>query len=144
MRRGLGFVVMLVVFCFISRSGYASMSSISGWERKLVYYDSARGYAATVEGIDINGEVGHPVLVGYPTADCKPGGHWSSNQEVASGTLPPGLVLNGDGSITGIPTERGHWIVMMNESNIQCNGESYYDFAQQLRFHITGTGKVIE
>jgi len=53
--------------------------------------------------------------------------------------------MQNDGDITGIPTARGHWIVTVSISNIQCNGLIYgtLAFQQQLRFHITGSGEVI-
>ena len=91
---------------------------------------------------DINGEVGHQLYVSNPKAICEPG-TWTGNPSIISGTLPPGLILNSaPWTITGIPTERGHWIVRMKLSNVTCNSSNYDGFEQELRFHITGTGKV--
>ena len=96
-------------------------------------------------GMDVNGEVGHPVFVQGPTADCHPSGQWQMNSRVAQGTLPPGLTLGAAPSnITGIPTERGHWIVQMETYNVECQGGSYKGFQQELRFHITGSGQVVK
>ena len=143
MRRGIVSVVMVIVFCWVPRSGYAGISDMSGWDYKeLDYYTNPEKWTALDS--DINGEVGHPLTVHGPEAHCPPSGHWSAHGHVLSGTLPSGLELNDDWSISGIPTERGHWIVTMEVFDIQCNGESYKSFTQQLRFHITGTGKVIE
>lgn len=94
---------------------------------------------------DINGEVGHPVHVSGPQGKCLPSRQWFGRPSVVSGSLPPGLTLNSaPWTITGIPTERGHWIVRLKVSEIQCEGKSYKDFEQELRFHITGTGKVFK
>lgn len=99
---------------------------------------------------DINGEIGHPLTVGGPGAKCVNvrgggNGNWSGYTRVSSGSLPDGLSMQNDGDITGIPTARGHWIVTVSISNIQCNGLIYgtLAFQQQLRFHITGSGEVI-
>jgi hypothetical protein len=99
---------------------------------------------------EINGEVGHPLYVASPTAGCvNPGtggawGNWSSTSGIDQGTLPPGISMDG-ANIKGIPTERGHWIVTLRMSNITCNDKQYDQnaFTQQLIFHITGTGQVI-
>jgi hypothetical protein len=51
------------------------------------------------------GQVGH----GYSTQLQAQGGHGTLTWNLATtaGSLPPGLTLNGDGSITGIPTQQG-------------------------------------
>lgn len=102
------------------------------------------GWYSTRADADVNGEVGHPLTVGGPTANCVPGRNWSEDNRVASGALPPGLALGSGGDVSGIPTERGHWIVEMQLYNVQCGGSSYQGFTQTLRFHITGSGKVVE
>jgi hypothetical protein len=92
---------------------------------------------------DIDGKVGYPLNVDGPTAQgCA--GSWSSRPHVAEGSLPPGMSLQNNSDVSGIPTERGHWIVTMEMSNIACGGQAYplMTFKQQLRFHITGTGEV--
>ena len=101
------------------------------------------GWNNTKSDTDINGEVGHPLAVDYPRADCVPSGHWSFDQRV-SGTFPPGMSLDSStGGISGLPTERGHWIVKMELYNLLCGGSSYEGFTQTLRFHISGSGKVV-
>lgn len=96
-------------------------------------------------GIDINGEVGHPVYVDCPRCNCVTaageGQAWNAVHNVLSGSLPPGLKFGEHHVIVGIPTDRGHWIVRLELNNIEC-GDSSYSFQQELRFHITGTGKV--
>ena len=151
MRRGIGFVVMVSVFYFVHRTGYADtykqVYHLRAWggEDKVVFYDGVPGHEGTATDFDINGEVGHPLSVHGPTGYCSHGGTWFADTEIFSGTLPPGLTFRkSDLSISGIPTERGHWIVMMKLSNSYCNDEYYDNFTQQLRFHVTGTGKVIE
>ena len=92
---------------------------------------------------DIDGRIGYALYVSSPKGRCAPSGKWTVNTSIVSGTLPPGMTLNSAPStITGTPTERGHWIVTLRMSNIICNGSSYKDFEQELRFHITGSGKV--
>lgn len=98
---------------------------------------------------DVNGEVGHRMYVSGPRAKCIhcnncEAGSWSSNYSIESGRLPPGLSFGDGFDISGIPTERGHWVIKLKLYNIKCNN-AYYgnsDFTQELRFHITGTGKV--
>ena len=96
--------------------------------------------------IDVNGEIGHPLTVYNPTANCVSPANtgWQfSSVNTASGTLPPGISANqSNGQLTGIPTERGHWIVTMSMNGITCNNLSYGTIAQIIRFHITGTGQV--
>lgn len=93
---------------------------------------------------DIDGQIGYPLYVSPPGAFCRPSLKWTSNTSIVSGTLPPGIAFKeGSGSaLSGTPTERGHWIVKLRLSNIQCEGSYYKDFEQELRFHITGSGKV--
>ena len=79
------------------------------------------------------------------------------------------MAYNGD--ISGIPTERGHWIVVMKLANITMNGHRYtvsgapdvlvtdqgwqnqddcvensqgYCSLTTIRFHITGSGEVTQ
>jgi hypothetical protein len=77
--------------------------------------------------------------------------------------------MQNSGDISGIPTERGHWIVTLKIANIRCNGHRFtmsgapdvlvenqgwknqddciengqsYCTLTTIRFHITGTGIV--
>jgi hypothetical protein len=90
---------------------------------------------------DIDGQVGYKMYITGPRGRCLPSRSWSANTSIISGKIPPGLYFEND-NITGIPTERGHWIVRLRLSNIQCGGNYYKDFEQELRFHITGSGRV--
>jgi len=106
---------------------------------------SLTGWNGQSWGQDINGEVGHPMFVNGPTADCQPSGNWTANSRILSGTLPPGVTLNhAPSTITGLPTERGHWIVKMELYDVQCGGQGYEGLTQELRFHISGSGKVVQ
>ena len=139
--------VVIMIFFTVSL-GYAKFNNIKGWNHTEVWFSGASGEEGNVSGIDIDGEVGHPVHVGSPRANCEPGGDWTLSVEVQSGTLPPGLSLStrsGEyGQIKGIPTKRGHWIVEMRAYNLKCLGKNYMGFTQQLRFHISGSGRVIQ
>lgn len=103
-------------------------------------------------GEDIDLQVGHPGVVYGPEAWCYPTLSWEGKTTIESGTLPPGMKFDklrwlgeygyGIETITGIPTERGHWIVTLRMGTISCNGETYNGFLQEVRFHVTGTGIV--
>jgi hypothetical protein len=93
---------------------------------------------------DIKGEVGYPLFVNGPRAWCLPTRRFSGSVEIVSGRLPPGLNIDyGEGlHIRGIPTERGHWIVRIRYYDIHCNDKVYTGDTAELRFHITGSGRV--
>ncbi len=94
---------------------------------------------------DINGEVGHRMHVGGPTARCMPSRKWSGEQRIVSGKLPPGLTMQlSSGDISGIPAERGHWILKVELYNVKCGGSTYKGLTQELRLHITGSGRVVQ
>jgi hypothetical protein len=101
-------------------------------------------YGLEYYGGDINGEIGHPLGVSQPRARCEPDHNWTADDRIISGTLPPGLTVQSNGSISGIPTERGHWIVKQEIYNIRCAGESWQGSVREIRFHITGSGKVVQ
>ena len=94
---------------------------------------------------DIDGQIGYPLSVSGPRGRCVPSRVWAAVINVVSGTFPPGITLNAaPWTISGTPTDqaRGHWIVKLRLSDIECGGAHYADFEQELRFHITGSGKV--
>ena len=101
---------------------------------------------ATASDIDVNGEIGHPLTVYQPQAHCVSPtntGWNTSSAGLVSGTFPPGLALDQNKlTISGIPTDRGHWIIKIKISGITCNNRNYGSLAQVIRFHITGTGQV--
>ena len=143
----IGFVVVFVTSFGIAAFGsnaYDSSFNLRVWNNSGQFYYNNFG-RRDVGCIDINGEVGHSLWVKGPTAVCEPDNNWGGQFSIVSGTLPPGVEMDNAGNISGIPTERGHWIVVVTVSNIQCNGiPNNMDFTAQLCFHITGTGKVIE
>jgi hypothetical protein len=122
---------------------HPGLYDLTGWGGNSVSYDSQR--RADVAALDINGEVGHPIYQSGPVARCVPGPNWSNSQRIVSGSLPPGVDFEvSTKAIQGIPTERGHWIVKVELYAIRCNYDtSIVGFTQELRFHITGTGKVV-
>ena len=96
-------------------------------------------------------EVGHPYSGGTLNASCLvqgSNGHLtfgsgSYSVTITSGSLPPGLQLNSSsGEISGIPTERGHFVLTLSFSGYCADG-SYSD-TKQLIFHVKGSGKVVE
>lgn len=138
--------------------GCASTSS-QNKETRSPGLHSFNGWMYTRAGIDINGEVGYPIKVQGPTAGCilSDGslGKWQMHGDtietairIKSGAFPPGVHLDyytpGQKlDIIGIPKERGHWIVRVIVPDVNCEGKRYNGFEQELRFHITGSGKVI-
>ncbi len=125
----------------------AAFDNIYGWNNIAPSYGgSGEGVAY---GTDLNGEVGHPLYVSSPTANCTndsgQSASWTIAPSIISGSLPPGITLNSSSfDIEGIPTERGHWIVKIHSGGLVCDGNSFHGFSQELRFHITGSGKVVQ
>lgn len=95
-------------------------------------------------GADFDGEIGRPIWVIGPQANCRPSQQWSSHYRIISGQLPPGVYIRNDNYyIEGIPEDRGHYIVKLELYDILCGGTYYNGFTQELRFHITGSGRVV-
>ena len=61
---------------------------------------------------------------------------------VLTGTLPPGLSMDGNGSISGIPLTRGNWVTTLQAGTYTCAGKVVGGFTQQIIFKIGGTGVV--
>lgn len=115
---------------------------LTGWNGQVAY---KTGDSWIASAIDVNGQVGYPLTVYPPTAECIPktSVKWSASSELVSGKFPPGIGFKqGEHTITGIPTERGHWITTMKVWDVNCNGNFYLGFTQEIRFHITGSGVV--
>jgi hypothetical protein len=138
----------------IARSYGLSFLNVSFWNRDGAGLDA-----------DIDGKVGYPLsVVGPKIGGCPLG--WNADISLANGALPPGVSMSSAGDISGVPTERGHWLVTAKIANITCAGHRYtregapdlvaqhegwdtsgcgawkYCWTQQLRFHVTGTGEV--
>jgi len=140
-------LALVIVLCFATSYGYAGyFNNVKGWN------DSSPTTMtdASVSSIDVDGEVGHLFSIQGMTAACMPSHNWWwSSMNITSGTLPPGMKMDDKGVISGIPTERGHWIVDIGVSGIACADAGplpgyWQNFRQEIRFHIKGTGKVIE
>lgn len=116
----------------------SGMSNFRGWN--LQPYESIRS------GAEVDGQDGHLISVYGPSGKCLPSRSWTGRTRHISGSFPPGVHFGGDKSwdITGIPTERGHWVVKLELYNVECGALHYDGFQQELRFHITGSGKVVQ
>lgn len=126
----------------VSECGAQTFEDIQGWDYKRAYFPG--GQIGYVPNAEINGEVGHELWVSGPRANCSTGS-WQGNFSFVSGELPPGLAMNTHTlEISGVPTERGHWIVTLKDDPLYCGGASYWGFTQKLYFHIGGSGKVIQ
>ena len=120
------------------------MYDVKGYQGQVAY---GTGDMWTAGDVDVDGTVGHPFNIGSPTARMVPeSASWNGDLRIVSGSLPPGLELNNSNwGITGIPTERGHWIVNIEVDNLRgSDGKGYGGFKQQIRFHITGSGEVTQ
>lgn len=112
-----------------------------GWSYGQCYFGG--GGLGDCFSKDIDGKVGYRLFVNGPRSTCEPDGSWTSSSVVIdSGSLPPGLSLNSKFHIEGIPQKRGHWIVKLRIQDMYCSGKKFYGIKQELRFHITGSGKV--
>ena len=98
-------ICFVSVICLVLISGVAlgknkkkadepGMSGLTGWYGQSAWYNEDRKINVAT-GVDINGEVGHPLNVGGPGAWCIGAGgareNWTGNQRVGSGQLPPGM-----------------------------------------------------
>jgi hypothetical protein len=134
-------ILAISTFAVIFAASFPAQQSTRTVHYSPGWYGITAGWNNGVS--DIDGQVGYSLYVSNPRGRCETSGQWTCSAEIVSGSLPPGLQLNdAPYTITGIPTERGHWIVQMKISNIMCNGSYYQDFNQELRFHITGSGRV--
>jgi len=136
--------------------------SLTDYERRVPGWYPAYSRSGWLPHGDIDGDVGYPLNIEGPRGICLPDSNWQFHYSVVSGTLPPGLRWNNPryGDISGIPRERGHWVVHAKVDSIICNGKemlrppdtiwqyrvvppgSHEEW--QLRFHVRGGGKVIE
>lgn len=134
--------ILAYVTCCLMVTGCATSANMRQNTTQPGWYGITTGWN---NWSDVNGEVGHRLYVSNPRGRCEPGGGWTASASIVSGVLPPGLSLNdAPWAITGIPLERGHWIVRMKLYNISCNNQYFNDFEQELSFHITGSGKVVQ
>jgi len=144
-----GFLMFFLTGCVpaneytpVTKTKKAGLYNITGWNSAHCYFPSSTKIGSC-SGVDINAKVGYKLYVGGLRANCEPGGNWSTSRRIlASGTLPPGMSFQDGSIIKGIPEKRGHWIVRIKVENLYCGGKSYYGLEQELRFHVTGSGKV--
>lgn len=132
---------LIIASYFIMFMASSTQKTTTKTTYKPGWYGITEGWNNWVR--DVDGQVGYQLYVSGPKGRCEPSKSWTANSTIVSGSLPPGLTLNSAPStITGIPRERGHWIVKLKMYNIECGGNYYKDFEQELNFHITGSGKV--
>lgn len=136
-------LVTATLFCGIPlMSDAQTMRNRTGWGGEFIIFPGdADGKAGD---LNIEGQVGYSLYVDGPRANCSVAGGWQGTANIVSGSLPPGLAIDSSFSITGVPTERGHWIVTLKLDPIYCGGASFWGFEQKLYFHIGGSGKVIQ
>lgn len=96
--------------------------------------------------VDVEGKVGYGLNVLGPALKCGNGLGYHTETEILTGSLPPGMIKyfgsNSLGRVGGTPTERGHYITTL-QIKIYCGSNISY-YTQVVRFHITGSGQVIQ
>lgn len=140
--RSISWMLLLIVATAIAGCGAGTKRSPAQKQQAPGLY-SLTGWNYVRHDTDIKGEVGHRLYVKGPTANCRPG-NWSGATRILSGQLPPGMRFVSGDNIEGVPTDRGHWIVKVELHNVRCEGGSYRGLTQELRFHITGSGRVVQ
>ena len=115
------------------------------------YYEEMHKHDPGVHGwdwgnADIDADVGHRMSYYVLRVNCQPTRQWYGDSTVVSGALPPGLEFTNSLVVEGVPRERGHWIIRLHIDNVTCNDQKFPFFTQdrELRFHVSGTGRVIE
>jgi hypothetical protein len=86
----------------------------------------------------IRGEVGRALSCG-PQPPCE-SPKVLAPARVDEGALPPGLMLNEDGTIGGTPAEPGEWHAMLRSARLQCDDKVEPDMWQTFHFEIAGSG----
>ena len=140
------FIVFLTIY---GKAGWATdFEDVHGWMGGNVTEENS---GVSMPGVDIDGKVGYSLTAYGPRAVCKDDNGqdatWTLSPTIESGTLPPGVAIGSPDSgfsISGIPTQRGHYIVTISFGSQHCNGTPEPAFVQQLRFHITGSGEVVQ
>jgi hypothetical protein len=87
----------------------------------------------------IRGTVGRPLNV-PSRAQCDDP-RVLSEAMVEEGNLPPGITLEPDGMLSGIPMSAGYWHVMVRFARVQCGDKIYADERAGLNFDIAGPPK---
>src|SRR5205823_5891653 len=73
----------------------------------------------------IPGAVGYPLNT--PSRPQCPDSQVLSPAMVEEGALPPGITLQPDGLLTGVPTDAGHWHAMIRLARVLCGDTVYPD-----------------
>src|SRR5437763_14264278 len=80
---------VILIFCLFgcetpseqntSEAEKPGLYNLHGWD-----YKSYHAYNNQADDADIDGKIGYPLTVGYPTARAVPGGNWTYNYEILS------------------------------------------------------------
>lgn len=146
--RILAFFIITLNFCSLDAHAQPEMLTVQGWGKGWMSESTGDYSLGEGPGIDVDGQVGYRLFVKGPRVKCDQ--HWHFNYKIISGTLPPGLtIVEGPCDIEGIPTERGNWVVKIQIFNVTCGTQpidlAHIDYdIQEIRFHIAGSGKVIQ
>jgi len=98
------------------------------------YYGCSRSESCPTNGL--NATVGLP-FTASPYANCE-GGDWSTTVSLETGELPPGLVIDSAGTISGVPQLAGNWNFSLRFSSITCAGSTYADTTASIQIVAAG------
>lgn len=101
------------------------------------YDDDGYEYGCDINYLTLEAQVGWQFTTS-PLAKCIPGPWSLSSVAVVWGSLPPGLWIDGNHSITGVPREQGTWHFTLEFRGVRCNNANYGDRIQYLTI-TTGT-----
>ncbi len=104
-----------------------------GWYGEIGYdcYDAS--YCAG----NLKAFVGLPVEWNVK-AHCAGGSWYMERTEIATGSLPPGLYINDDDQIVGVPERAGNWHLRIRIVGFECGGNYWDELTHDL--HITTEG----
>lgn len=119
----------LIFTALFMLSGCAGVGESDQREYEKSHFLNTIKYAGT------HGQVGYHMNA-RPRANC-PGGWGYDRVEMTSGTLPPGIHMNGS-SFEGTPQQPGDWGVFVKFSKLKCHDEIYPEKTVYVEFHIKG------
>lgn len=102
-----------LVSCGLEQSSQIQMENAHAWP-------SYEHQTASWHQGDHVGTVGLPYHSSL-TAHCPAGRWYYDGVRVATGQLPPGLTIGGDGSISGVPEQEGIWHCTITVSGLRCD-----------------------
>lgn len=127
--------ILSVILAAASVTAAGCMAATKAPDKPGLY----NGPAYLLQGGSLYGAVGLPFQA-RPIADCREG-NWSARAELATGALPPGLTLNSDDTITGVPTMAGDWYFSVRYVDVVCAGKTYVEQRENVNVKVAGSSR---